>query len=99
MIEWLINNINVISLACLALGMGLTAFYHGFEVKTGGNLADIITAGFWAGGIPIGIFFLYVAFHPEQADKLGEFRAQLVIFGSAYIYYAISNIKEILAKK
>ena len=98
MIEWLIDNINTISLACLALGMALIAVYRRFEIKDD-NLADLITVGFWTGCMPIGIFFIYVAFHPEQANRLGEFRVQLVIFGVAYIYYAVGRIKEILAKK
>ncbi len=78
--------------------MGLSFGYCRFQINSE-NFLSIVHVGAWASWIPVGGFFILVAIYPEWANKLGEFRLQLVILGCGSSFYAIGKIKEILAKK
>ena len=98
MIELLIDHISEISLVFMLLGTAVYAVYHRFKIR-GDNLLGIVISGTLAYGIPVGVLFVFVAFYPERANKLGDFPSQLGIVGIVYIYYAIGQIKERLKKK
>ena len=98
MSEWLINNIIISPVVFAILGMGLFFIYCRFQINSE-NFLPILHVGAWASWIPIGCLFILVAIYPEWANKLDEFRLQLVILSCGSFFYAISKIKETLTKK